>query len=112
MNICFLDFKAQEKKVLFIQLFSKVFDQTLCFLKNIVHLRCNNIESHNFTITSLQIPNESVYVSDTRAGQPGISGSRVQLGVLFHLILKIPYPLLECSRRGRKCNYTILKPFH
>ena len=90
-----------------ILLFSKVFDHSI-FLKT---LSISDAIIQKTTILPLQVfrfqMNQSDYVSDTRAGQPGISGSRVQLGVSFHLILKIPYPLLECSRRGSKCNYTI-----
>lgn len=37
--------------------------------------------------------------------------STTQMGKSFHLSLKIPYPPLECSKRGNPCNYTILTFF-
>lgn len=49
---------------------------------------------------------QSNYANDTR-----VPGSKAHMEMSFHVSLKIWYPVLKCSRRGSKYNFTIFLIF-
>lgn len=93
--------------------FPQVFDQKLCLLNlcfkpfsisyGIIQ-KTTILPSQDFQVRMSQ----SDYAGDTRAGQPGIPGSKAQMGISSHFSLQIPDLLLEGSKRGSKCNYILL----
>lgn len=91
--------------------FSQVFDQKLCLL---------NLSFKPFSISDGTIQKTTIfplqgfkvqmsqpyYVNDTR-----VPGSKTHMEMSFHVSLKISYPVLKCSRRGSKYNFTIFLIF-
>lgn len=91
--------------------FSWLFDQKLCLLNlSFKPFFISDGTIQKTTIFPLQgfkvQMSQPYYINDTRG-----PGSKTHMEMSFHVSLKISYPLLKCSRRRSKYNFTIFLIF-